>query len=305
MTHSAYRLSGRSLPSLAALALLSACGGGGGSAGTPVGDPPTVSSATASTVMFSRTLTVTVNGSNLDSRLTVASPSCSGMTRSSTAPYVSSSTTAYYQCRAVGVGAQAVTITRSTDGSTLATVPFTVAMPQVAMAVSNGAGVAGTLLVTLAADKTPVTVANFLDYVNAGFYAGTVFHRVSPGFVLQGGGYAGPVGTAALPAHKATNAPIPLEVNKGLSNTQWTIAMARTSDPNSATSEFFVNLVNNASLLDPSGSSAGYAVFGDVSASASLVQAITAAPCQAASFLFPGECLPVPNVTITSATQTQ
>jgi cyclophilin family peptidyl-prolyl cis-trans isomerase len=294
--------------SAAALLALFACGGGGGDAGAPISDPPTVSSASgsAASVKYSQPLLVTINGTNLDSRITVSSPGCADMTRSTTAPNVSSNTTAYYQCRASAVGNQTVSITRSSDGAVLQTVNFAVPVPQVTMALSNGGAVAGNLVITLAPDKTPLTVDNFLKYVNAGFYDNTVIHRLSPNFVVQGGGYANPVSPAAIPTHKTTNAPIALEVNKGLSNVQWTIAMARTSEPNSATSEFFINLVNNSAALDPHAGSAGYAVFGNVSAGTDVVQAITTAPCQAMpGFLPPGDCLPVPNVVVSSAVQTQ
>ena len=143
------------------------------------------------------------------------------------------------------VGAGQFVVTRASDGAALTTTPFTALVPQVTMSVSNGAGVNGTVVVTLAPDKTPITVGNFLSYVNAGFYDGTVIHRVSPGFVIQGGGYVAPVSTDT-PTAKPTSPPIGLEVNKGLSNAQWTIAMARTSDPASATSQFFINLVTTA-----------------------------------------------------------
>ena len=106
---------------------------------------------------------------------------------------------------------------------------------------------------------------------------------------------------------KATNAPIALEVGKGLTNTQWTIAMARSADPASATSQFFINLVDNSALLDPSTvNGAGYAVFGSVAASGATVAAIAGAPCTAIPFFLPsGECTPWPNVVITSAVQTR
>ncbi len=164
-------------------------------------------------------------------------------------------------------------------------------------------------------DKAPITVDNFLAYVNSGFYDGldkkgaTIFHRVVPGFVVQGGGY-GAATSGTLPAVKATPfAPISLELTGG-SNVQWTATMARTADANSATSQFFFNLVNNSASLDKSASTAGYAVFADVSGSAAVIQAIAAAaPCTAllsdGTPLQDGSCVPVPNVTITSATQTQ
>jgi peptidyl-prolyl cis-trans isomerase A (cyclophilin A) len=192
--------------------------------------------------------------------------------------------------------------------------PAATALPQVTFAVSNGAGVSGSLVITLESEKAPATVANFLAYVKAGFYNGTVIHRNSPGFVLQGGGYAGPI-TAVLTAsqlqaqHKPTNAPIVLEDGAGLSNLRYTMAMARTGAPDSATSEFFINLVDNTAgnrnNLDKTAIARGYAVFGTITAGTELVTAMAAAPCVAAASLSSPECLPVPNLTITSATQTR
>ena len=115
----------------------------------------------------------------------------------------------------------------------------------------------GTIVVKLNPDKAPVTVENFKRYVNQNFYDGLVFHRVIKGFMIQGGGlYAN--GTV-----KPTYAPIKSEANNGLSNLRGTIAMARTSDPNSATSQFFINTVDNK-FLDNSLVSPGYTVFGKV-----------------------------------------
>ena len=99
------------------------------------------------------------------------------------------------------------------------------------------------------------------------------------------------------------NAPITLEVGKGLSNVQWSVAMARTSVANSATSQFFINLVDNSAFLDPSSFSAGYAVFGSVTAGTAVAAAIVGAPCAAIPNF--SECAPNPNVVITSAVQTQ
>ena len=153
----------------------------------------------------------------------------------------------------------------------------------------------------------PVTVDNFLAYVRSGFYVGTVFHRVVPGFVVQGGGYAQPLAVGdTLPTVKTPGDPIALEDNAGLSNLQWTVAMARTQVLNSANSQFFVNLVDN-SFLDRSGSSRGYAVFGKLTAGTDFVTAMVAAPCSAwpAFFGNTSTCLPVPNLVITAASQTR
>ncbi|MBC7732925.1 MAG: peptidylprolyl isomerase [Bacteriovorax sp.] len=309
---------------IASALLITACGGGGGGGGTGSGSgtAATVASALAGTPKYSQKLLLTVSGSNLDQGLAVTATGCSGITLSTSAPSVSTATTAYYQCTVSGSGAGQFVVTRTSDNATLATTPFTVPVPQVTMTVSNGAGggVSGTLVVTLAPNQTPLTVNNFLAYVNARFYDGTVFHRVSPGFVIQGGGYASPVDNNAV-TPKPTNAPIALEVNKGLSNTKWTIAMARScgSAP-STSSQFFINLADNSAALDPSPlptlcfanpplDTAGYAVFGNVVASSAMVASIASAPCQSFPDGSPlgttNECMPSPNVVITSAVQTQ
>jgi peptidyl-prolyl cis-trans isomerase A (cyclophilin A) len=178
--------------------------------------------------------------------------------------------------------------------------------PQVTLTVSNGAGVAGNIVITLEPTATPVTVANFLQYVNSGFYNGTVFHRYVRGFVMQGGGYAGPLTVAGgLGTPKPTNAPIVLEDNVGLSNLRLTVAMARTGSPDTATSQFFINLANNTGL-DRSSSARGYAVFGTVTAGEDVINAVGAAPCPSWGALFgDGSCLPTPNVQIASASQTR
>jgi peptidyl-prolyl cis-trans isomerase A (cyclophilin A) len=130
----------------------------------------------------------------------------------------------------------------------------------------------GNFVVQLDPARAPKTVANFLDYVKSGFYKGTIFHRVIPGFMVQGGGF-----TADM-QKKPTRAPIPLESQNGLRNLKGTIAMARTSDPNSATSQFFVNVVDNASLDYPKPDGYGYAVFGKVISGMNVIEKIVAVP---------------------------
>jgi peptidyl-prolyl cis-trans isomerase A (cyclophilin A) len=117
---------------------------------------------------------------------------------------------------------------------------------------------AGDVVLELYPDKAPKSVENFLQYVRDKHYDGTVFHRVIDGFMIQGGGF-----TADL-NQKPTRAPIPLEASNGLKNDRGTIAMARTANPDSATAQFFINLVNNAPLNAPSPDGHGYAVFGKV-----------------------------------------
>ena len=118
---------------------------------------------------------------------------------------------------------------------------------------------AGDIVIELDAKKAPKTVANFMQYVKDGHYDGTVFHRVIGSFMIQGGGF-----TADM-AEKKTRPPIPLEARNGLKNERGTIAMARTMDPNSATAQFFINVVDNDMLnAERSADGNGYAVFGKV-----------------------------------------
>ncbi len=130
----------------------------------------------------------------------------------------------------------------------------------------------GEFVVELQPAKAPKTVENFLQYVADKHYDGTIFHRVIDGFMIQGGGF-----TPAM-VQKATRAPIPLEANNGLKNDVGTIAMARSGNPNSATSQFFINVANNASLNAPQPDGYGYAVFGKVVSGMDVVDKIRQTP---------------------------
>ena len=127
----------------------------------------------------------------------------------------------------------------------------------------------GSFTVELFEKEAPISAKNFLDYAEAGHFDGTVFHRVIPGFVIQGGGM-----TADM-RQRETRAPIRNEADNGLKNRRGTLSMARTNDPHSATSQFFVNLVDNA-FLDPGRGGAGYAVFGCVTEGMDVVDKIAA-----------------------------
>jgi peptidyl-prolyl cis-trans isomerase A (cyclophilin A) len=116
---------------------------------------------------------------------------------------------------------------------------------------------AGEITLQLYADKSPVTVANFIDYANSGFYNGTIFHRVIKNFMIQGGGFNKDM------VKKTTKAPIINESLNRVANSKYTIAMARTNNPNSATAQFFINTQDNVSL-NVTRERAGYAVFGEV-----------------------------------------
>jgi peptidyl-prolyl cis-trans isomerase A (cyclophilin A) len=152
----------------------------------------------------------------------------------------------------------------------------------------------GDIVVELDAAKAPKTVENFVAYVKAGHYAGTVFHRVIPTFMIQGGGM-----TADL-KEKTTRAPIPLESRNGLSNVRGSVAMARTNDPNSATAQFFINVKDNL-MLDAAHSrdGNGYAVFGKVVSGMEVVDKIRDMPTASRGMY---DDVPVTPITINKAT---
>ena len=153
---------------------------------------------------------------------------------------------------------------------------------------------AGDIVIELDAAKAPKTVANFVAYVKDGHYNGTVFHRVIPTFMIQGGGM-----TADL-KEKPTRAPIPLESRNGLSNVRGSVAMARTGDPNSATAQFFINVKDNLRLdaaNSPDGN--GYAVFGKVVSGMDVVDKIRVVPTGSKG---PYDDVPNTPITINKAT---
>jgi peptidyl-prolyl cis-trans isomerase A (cyclophilin A) len=131
----------------------------------------------------------------------------------------------------------------------------------------------GTIKAELFADKAPLSVKNFLDYANSGYYKDTIFHRVIPGFMVQGGGM-----TANLQPKPGNKPPIKNEAGNGLKNDRGTLAMARTGNPDSATSQFFINVVNNDGLNRPNPDGFGYAVFGRVIEGMDVVDKIVSAP---------------------------
>jgi len=153
----------------------------------------------------------------------------------------------------------------------------------------------GDITLELYPDKAPATVANFLEYVKAGFYNGTIFHRVINGFMIQGGGLD------AKMNEKPTRAPIKNEADNGLKNDAYTVAMARTSDPNSATAQFFINVANNAFLNHTAKTVQGwgYAVFGKVVKGKEVVDKIKAVPTTSRGGMMD---VPATPVTIIKAT---
>jgi cyclophilin family peptidyl-prolyl cis-trans isomerase len=156
----------------------------------------------------------------------------------------------------------------------------------------------GNILIELDAEKAPVTVENFLKYVSEGFFDGkdnqspTIFHRVIPGFMVQGGGFTPKM------TQKETHDQIKIESDNGLKNNRGTLAMARTNDPNSATSQFFINVADNSFLNHKGPSNPGYAVFGHVAEGMEIVDKIVAVKTKTFG---PYENVPIEPVTILSA----
>ena len=298
------RTAGATALAVVTLAALTACGGGGGNS-----TPATVTTMSVAATKYGTPALVTVAGTNL-SNLSLNASGCKNVTRLTTAPTASTDTTAYFSC--TPSGAYTSNIVAVTNGTSVFTQPLTVPAPIVTMTVSGG-GVIGNIVFALKGNVAPITVDNFLAYVNSGFYTNTIFHRVVDQknvllgpeyFVVQGGGY-GPMTNGTLPSapKTPTYANIAMETTGG-GNVQWTAAMARGSDLNSANSQFFFNVINDTAAFDTS-SGPGYAVFADVSASAAIITQITQAACTALVAFNDGSCVPIPNVVVTSATQTQ
>lgn len=151
----------------------------------------------------------------------------------------------------------------------------------------------GNFVVELDDVKAPKTTANFLNYVKSGFYNGTIFHRVIDGFMIQGGGF-----TADL-NQKPTNPPVVSEAQNGLKNNAYTIAMARTSDPDSATAQFFINVKDNVGLDYPNAMGNGYTVFGKVISGTQTIDAIRKIPTMVAPAPRMGRMADVPTKTVT------
>lgn len=241
-------------------AVLAACGGGGAMGGG--NGAPSVSNIIAETAQYGRNMLVTVNGGGLlDGVVLDGGGLCTGETTVSGG----TDTTQRFNCRVATLGSLTVRVRTATGGRELASVRVTIPTPQVSIRVTqaangNNPARSGIFVVELDPAAAPRTVNNFLDYVNGGFYTNTIFHRVVRDFVAQGGGYSN------VPAIKPPTAPaIPSEASNGLKNLRGTIAMAREDNPDSATSQFFLNLADNPSLdFGSAQNPAGFTVFGRV-----------------------------------------
>lgn len=273
-----------SLLSLCALScFLAACGSG--STSSPA-NKVSVSAVTSDQLLYRKITNFTVTGQNLDLGINITNLGCLKITEVAGG----TATRRVFSCKIVGVGTFPMTVTAG-DGSNLNTTNFTIPLtnqPQVTMVTSLG-----TIVMELNPAKAPVSVDNFLNYVESSFYVNTIFHRVESNFVIQGGGF-----TSAL-TQPATMPAIKLEAGNGLSNLRGTVAMARTNVLDSATSQFFVNVVDNAALDTSNG---GYAVFGKVVQGLDVVDKIRAVPVSTQGGL---TNVPVTPITINSVVQSQ
>ena len=261
--------------------LLTACGGS-------TGFPPVITAVKPQSLSYGRTATIYLGGKDLRSSLVVES---GGGCTSPSFGTSSSTDTLVLNCLVTVVGDLPLTI-KSATGEVIYTTTLSVPKPQVSIITNKGSF---TLELDLA--TAPITVKNFLAYVRGGYYSNTLFHRVIPGFVAQAGGY-----TTGLVRKPGQLDPIELESNKGLSNARATVAMARTNVFNSATSEFYVNLVDNTFLDYKNAANPGYAVFGTVVQGMDVVDAIAAVP----TGVFNGSTdVPLTDITITMALQSK
>ncbi len=246
---------------------------------TGTGSPASVTSISANRLQYSQQSRFTITGQNLDQSISLNVSACSNLAE------VTGNTASQriYTCTISGVGSLTAEV-KSASGASLYKAQQTVPMPQVSMKTSLG-----DLVVELYPDKAPISVANFMSYVNSGFYNGLIFHRVEKEFVVQGGGKSA---TGVIPA---TQPPIKLEVGKGLSNLRGTIAMARTNVLDSATSQFYFNTVDNIPLDTYGG---GYAVFGKITSGLTVIDQINLVPTDS-------KAQPLTPVVINSVSQIQ
>lgn len=274
---------------LAAVALaLVACGGSGEGRAS-------VSNVTASGAQYGRTMTITVSGSGLatpELSLAMTGP-CSDIKRTvSNLDYQT-----VFTCLVDGAGTISPMVRDEARGLTLGQVWVDVPVPQVTFAVSQGSR-SGSFVLELDPSAAPITALNFIRQVHAGVYNGTIFHRVLPGRIAQGGQY-----TTDYTLRDALYPPIKLESDNGLKNLRGTIAMARTSEPDSATAQFFINTIDNPTFDHIDDGLPGYAVFGRVISGLDVVDEIVAVPVFTVNAEFPSR--PVDNVVMNLVFQTR
>jgi peptidyl-prolyl cis-trans isomerase A (cyclophilin A) len=263
-------------------------------------EPVTGISASASHLKYGQTAVLTLTGDPQIGSIKVSSDKCTGMVLDA----ISSAATRTARCTVTGTGDMKLTVTNTSGGTTFYTQTVSVPEPQVTLVTSLG-----TVVMELNPTAAPITVKNFLAYVNQSpsFYNGTLLHRVISGFMAQGGGF-----TTGMNQKPEAPTGITLESQNGLLNVRGSVAMARkgplpgnpetNATKNSATSQFFVNLVDNAFLNYASANSPGYAVFGKVISGMDVIDLMAT---QATQTVGTNQNVPVTDITITSATQTQ
>lgn len=257
----------------------------------PESCPAQVSSITAAAPLsYSKTAILEVAGEGLDQGISLVAPGCASLAELPGA----TATLRRYSCKVIAPASLTVEALRG-DGSTALSAALPVPAPQVTMLTSMG-----TIVLELNPAQAALTVDNFLRYTNDGFYAGLLFHRVISNFVIQGGGV-----TPKPEKKPATYAPIKLESNNGLSNVRGSLAMARTGVPDSATSEFYINVVDNLGLNYASAASPGYAVFGKVVLGLDVVDLIRLVPTTTRTGDGVYQNIPATNVVIQSVAQTR
>ena len=261
--------------------LLSACGGSSEF-------PPVITGVKVQSLKYGANATIYLGGKDLRSNLTVES---NGSCINPSFATNSTTDTLVLNCGVKVVGDLPLTI-KSENGTVLYTTTLSVPKPQVTLFTTKG-----TVVLEVDPTTAPISSNNFLSYVSKGFYTSTLFHRVISGFMIQGGGY-----TTGLVKKTGQVAAIELESNKGLSNARGTLAMARTNVFNSATSEFFINVVDNTFLDYKNAANPGYAVFGKVVQGMDVVDTIVAQPT---GKLNDFEDVPLTDVVISLALQTQ
>jgi peptidyl-prolyl cis-trans isomerase A (cyclophilin A) len=261
--------------------LISACGGTNDFS-------PVVTGVKVQSAQYGKMATIYLGGKDLRSNLLVDT---SGACTSPSFASNSNTDTLVLNCVVAKTGDFSLVV-QTAEGAAIYSTTLNIPLPQVALITAKGS-------ITVQLDPTlaPISTNNFLSYVNKGFYRSTLFHRVIPNFVIQGGGY-----TAGLVKQTGQSAPIELESNKGLSNVRGSLAMARTNPPNSATSEFYINLVDNLSLDYKNAANPGYAVFGKVVQGMEVADAMAAEPTGVVGGF---SDVPLSDITLSLALQTK
>jgi cyclophilin family peptidyl-prolyl cis-trans isomerase len=266
-------------PLLLLAGIIGACGGANSF-------PPVVTGVKVQSAQYGKTATIYIGGKDLRSNLTIDT---TGACINPSFATNSVTETLVLNCAVAKTG-DFPFVVKTAEGVDIFSTTLTIPLPQVVLITSKG-----NITVELDPRIAPVSTNNFLSYVSKGFYTSTLFHRVIPNFVVQGGGY-----TAGMVKKIGQSEAIELETNKGLSNVRGSLAMARTNTANSATSEFYFNLVDNLSLDYKNAANPGYAVFGKVVQGMDVVDAIASEPTGAVGG---GSDLPLVEINLNLALQ--